>query len=307
LIRLISERKPTRIGVNRSHDYAHADGLSAQLEKGLLDQMPDDQKSKVVNAEPLCVRWLETRLPSEEKIFKQVVSYTRALIARAFSAEQIQPGVTTVSDLQWWMRSEMDKEGVVPWFFPHVDRKSRHDSDLSASGVILAGDFLHCDVGVIYMGLCSDIQELAYVCQRGESDVPEQLKAGMKAANDFQDLVSSELILGCTGNEILKASLKRAAKEELDGVSLYSHPLGVHGHAAGPTIGMWDNQNGLPGHGDWRLYPDTAYALELNVTQTVPGWAGQVRFGLEQDIWVSETGMRYIAGRQIQYHVIKFE
>ncbi len=306
-IRVIAEKNPRSIAVNRSRYYAHADGLSAFLQQELMGHMPGKLKERVRDAEALSVRWLETRLPSEESVFRQAVAFTRDLIARAFSSQVIKPGLTTVDDLQWWMKTEMDKAGVVPWFFPHVDRKGREDKDVANDGVIMSGDFLHCDVGIVYMGLCSDVQELAYVCRDGELDAPDDLKAGLKAANDFQDIVMNELLIGRSGNEILTAALARAKMSGLDGFSLYSHPLGLHGHAAGPTIGMWDNQKALLGHGDWRLHTDTAYALELNVSRTVPGWAGQIRFGLEQDIWVGVKGNRYIAGRQNCYHIIRLE
>ncbi len=52
-------------------------------------------------------------------------------------------------------------------------------------------------------------------------------------------------------------------------------PLGYHGHGAGPTSGLWGQQGGVPGRGDYPLRDDTCYAIELNARTRVPEWEGQ--------------------------------
>ena len=87
--------------------------------------------------------------------------------------------------------------------------------------------------------------------------------------------------------------------------SIYSHPLGYHGHAAGPTIGLWDNQDDVPGNGDYPLHDHTCYSIELNVRHPVPEWDGQeVRIALEEDAVLSGGAVSWLAGRQTQYHLI---
>ena len=82
--------------------------------------------------------------------------------------------------------------------------------------------------------------------------------------------------------------------------------LGFHGHAAGPTIGMWDNQGPTPVRGDWILYPNTCYAIEGNVTVPIPEWDDQlVHIKLEQDGWFDGEEVIYIGGRQTRWHVIR--
>ena len=76
---------------------------------------------------------------------------------------------------------------------------------------------------------------------------------------------------------------ERLAEAEGITCSVYTHPVGFHGHAAGPTIGMWDNQGPTPVQGDWPIYPSTVYAIEGNIQQQVPEWGGQwVQMKLEQ-------------------------
>jgi hypothetical protein len=110
--------------------------------------------------------------------------------------------------------------------------------------------------------------------------------------------------VGLTGNEVLKATLERARQEGLN-PTVYSHPIGYHGHAAGPVIGLWDQQGGVPGKGDYELFDDTCYSIELNVKKTVPEWDGQeVRIALEEDAVLTGGQMHWLAGRQTQFHLI---
>jgi Xaa-Pro aminopeptidase len=120
----------------------------------------------------------------------------------------------------------------------------------------------------------------------------------------MQDLTTAALVPGRTGNEVLVAARAAAAAEGID-VDLYSHPVGFHGHGAGPAIGMWDAQDGVPGAGDYPLHTDTVYALELAVRRPVPEWGGQcVRMALEQGIALTGDGVEYLDGRQTELILI---
>ena len=96
---------------------------------------------------------------------------------------------------------------------------------------------------------------------------------------------------------MLAASLQPARAEGIN-PTIYTHPIGYHGHAAGPAIGMWDMQGGVPGSGDDALRYKTAYSIELNAASTIPGWKEPVRIMLEEDAYFDESGVRYINGRQ---------
>ena len=110
---------------------------------------------------------------------------------------------------------------------------------------------------------------------------------------------------GRTGNEILASALTRAKGEGLT-PSIYTHPLGVHGHAAGPTIGLWDKQDGVPGWGDFPLYEDTVHSIELNIRATVPEWGNQeVRISLEQDAAFTRAGASFIHDRPTSIRLVK--
>ena len=260
---------------------------------------------RLVSAERLAVGWLERRIPDEIEVYPQIVGIAHAIIAEAFSRMVITPGLTTTDDVVWWMRERIAGLKLGTWFQPSVSIQRPKSSPLKDPEVIHRGDMLHCDMGITYLGLNTDTQELAYVLRDGEDDVPPGLKAGLAQGNRLQDILLGEFRESRSGNEILAAALKKAKEEGLR-PSVYTHPLGFHGHAAGPTIGLWDMQGGVPGAGDYPLFADTVYSIELNVTAAVPEWDHQdVQFALEEDAVFTGAGTRFLDGRQTRLLIIK--
>jgi hypothetical protein len=139
----------------------------------------------------------------------------------------------------------------------------------------------------------------------GESDAPAGLKAGLKAANRLQDLTMKYAVAGATGNAALASALQDAKTEGLT-PSIYCHPVGYHGHGAGPPIGMTDYQAGVPVRGDYIFRPDAWHSIELNARHKVPEWGDQVvTFALEEDAALLTKGWDWIDGRQTQFYLIK--
>jgi hypothetical protein len=206
----------------------------------------------------------------------------------------------------WWMRQKVIDLGLETWFHPTIDvqrdreaLKSHIESFSKAKDedVILAGDLLHCDFGITYVGLNTDCQQHAYVLKENETEVPVFLSEAFKKGNRVQDIFTGNFVEGNTGNEILLKSLEEAKAEGLR-PSIYTHPLGVYGHSAGPTIGMWDSQGGVPGSGDYPLYKNTVYAIELNTTVTIDAWNKDIRIMLEEAGFYGKDGFRYVNKRQ---------
>jgi Xaa-Pro aminopeptidase len=306
LIDLIVKRNPKKIGLNYSNDFAHADGLTFTEQKIFLDKLPASYKPKVVSAEKLGVAWLETRTEREMQLYPQLIQITHQIIAEGFSEKTIQPGVTTTDDLVWWFRQRIRNLGLDTWFHtsvaiqrndPENFEHLRAFSNRPKAELILAGDLLHVDIGISYLRLNTDIQEHAYVLHPGETAAPIALQKAFTKANRLQDILTSQYVIGRSGNQILKAALDQAKKEGIE-ASIYTHPIGYHGHAAGPTIGLWDQQNGVPGSGDFPLHFNTAYSIELNAATEIPEWKKTIRIMLEEDGFFSEKGFRFIGGRQ---------
>lgn len=305
LAEIIKERNPKRIGIDKSDTFNFADGLTATLEKELMAAMPPEFAPRVQSAERLAVRWLERRSPQELETYPHIVSIAHAIVAEALSPAVITPGVTTTDDVVWWMRERTRQLGMTNWFHTTVDIQRPKDSPYKDSPVIHRGDLLHCDFGIVYLKLCTDTQELAYVLREGETDAPKGLRDGLAQGNRLQDIEISEMKAGRTGNQVLAAALARAKAEGLR-PSIYTHPLGVHGHAAGTNIGMWDMQSGVPGVGDFPFSDDTVHSIELNVTAAVAEWGGMdVRFPLEQDAVLTKDGVKFLDGRQTVLHLVR--
>jgi hypothetical protein len=159
------------------------------------------------------------------------------------------------------------------------------------------------DIGISYLRLNTDIQQHAYVLQPGEKEVPASIKAAFAKANRLQDILTSQFKEGRSGNEILKRALDQAKSEGIV-ATIYTHPLGMHGHAAGPTIGMWDMQQGVPGSGDYPVFFNTAFSIELNAASDIPEWKKSIRIMLEEDGFFDQQGFRYINGRQRQIYLV---
>ena len=308
---LIVSRNPQRIGINVSREWPVADGLTSALHARLREVLPPEFSSRLVPAEALVVRWLETRSASELAVYPQIVGIARGVIAEAFSTRVITPGVTTTQDVAWYIRARFESLGLPIWFFPDVNRQRQGvacEADApfcGGSGVIEPGDVLHTDVGICYLKLCTDTQEMGYVARLGETEVPAGLQAAMQTGNRWQDLLTANFSTGRTGNAVLALTRAAADKARIS-ASVYTHALGMFGHAPGPTIGMWDNQGPTPVQGDWPLYPNTVYAIEGNIKQAVPEWGGQlVQMKLEQSALFDGARVTYLAGRQTRWHLIR--
>jgi len=326
LAEVLAARDPYKIAVDVSRDWPVADGLTASLHDRLIEALQagpkPEQAERLVPAEDLVIRWMETRTAMELEVWPHVVALARGVIAEAFSGRTITPGVTTTEDVAWFISERFTALDLPIWFQPSVDVQrrgiecTRDDPFCGAEGegvVIRPGDVLHTDVGICYLRLCTDTQEMAYVPEigrSGQASVPSGLRHALAVGNQWQDLLTGSFETGRTGNEILAAT--RAAQDEESIVgSVYSHPLGYFGHAPGPTIGMWDNQGPTPVRGDWTLHPSTGYAVEGNVKVQVPEWNGQwVEIKLEQSAVFApagsdEQGVIYLAGRQTEWLVVE--
>lgn len=306
LIEIIEKRNPKSIGLNYSDHFNIADGLVKTDYEAFMAHLPKQFKSKVKSAEQLAIGWIETRTETEMVIYNQLVDITHNIIAEAFSEKVITPGITTTTDVEWWMRDKVTAMGLETWFHPTVDVQRTAEelgnhlyafSNRPEDMVILPGDLLHCDFGITYLRLNTDCQELAYVLKPNETEPPKFLIDALKEGNRVQDIFTSNFETGKTGNAVLKESLDEAKTEGLR-PAIYTHPLGTYGHSSGTTLGMWDSQGGVPVNGDYPLHENTVYAIELNTTVTIPEWKRDIRIMLEEAGFWGKDGFRYVNGRQ---------
>lgn len=309
--RVVQARNPQAIGLNFADEFPFGDGLTYSEHGRVIAALGETYAARVKSAERLCVGWLEHRIDPEIMVYPGLAELAHALIAEAFSSRTIQPGITTTEDVVWWFRQKMHELGLRAWFQPSVEIQARGIGfDGPAGGgngartLILPGDLLHCDVGFYYLGLATDHQQNAYVLKPGEADAPAELCALLAEGNRLQDIHLQAMQSGLTGNDVLRAVLATAQAEGIQ-PQVYSHPLGYHGHAAGPVIGLWDQQTGVPGKGDYPIFDHTCYSIELNVKKTIAAWDNQVvRMALEEDAVLVNGKMRWLSGRQTTLHLI---
>ena len=305
---LIEERNPRVIGINRSTVFAFSDGLSSGELQGMSAALGPKWTARFKDAEGLPLELIASRLPEEEEFFRRMQELVWSLTQEMFSARVIQVGTTRTSDLVWWWRERLDHLGLDTWFQPTVDvqRSGSSADQIGPDPVIQHGDLLHCDVGITAARLNTDTQHLAYVLRPGETDAPEGLRRALANANALQDIVMSEIRPGRTGNEILAASRARMKAKAIDG-TIYSHPVGLHGHGAGPLIGLWDYQDGVPGRGDAKVIPSMWWSIELQATTPVPEWDGQrVRMAQEEDAVIDAAGaIRWALRRQDRLFLVR--
>ena len=309
LANYIVSKQPKRIGINSSETYGLADGLAYTDYKALYNALPNNYRKRLTSAQPLAVSWIETRTPKEMILFQHLSEITHNIIKEAFSTEVITVGVTTTEDVVWWMREKIRSMGLTTWFHPTVDVQRNENSDLYAFDgqqkldVILPGDLLHCDIGINYVTLKTDGQQLAYVVKADETKAPNYLNKALAEGNKVQDIFTANFKTGRSGNVTLKLSLEQGKAAGFR-PQIYTHPLGTFGHSAGTTFGMWDAQEGVPGSGDYPLQVNTAYAIELNTKVYIEPWQKDIRVMLEEPGFWGENGFRYIHGRQTEFILV---
>jgi len=320
---IVKARNPKKIGVSDSN--------SQRIKKAL----GKEYDFRMDSSRNLRIGFLEKRSPEEISVFHYVTRIAHDVIAEAFSNKAVVPDVTTTDELNWWIRQRYRDLGLLTSDHPtitiqrsYTERAKYKESDEhfridipprnGYNTVIRRGDIICCDTGINYLGLGTDTQQVAYVLKKGENDVPKGLKEAIQRTNRLQDIFAAEFKEGRTGNDIWLNALKKAKAEGLR-PAIYSHPIpyflmryDLNGgffdctrYGAGPALGHEGQEKPLP-RGEYPVYYNTVYAMELDTKSAVPEWGGQdVRIVLEQTIAFTEIGIEYLGGRQIKWYVIK--
>ncbi len=302
---LVEERDPANIVLNIDEHQAFADGLHAGEREALERALGARYVARVRREPRLAVDYIATRIPEMMPRYREIEETVHAIIAEAFSRSVIEPGVTTTDDVVWWLRQKVNDLGMTTWFQTSVDVQRPEELPEEGPVVIMPGDLLWTDFGVVAMRLKTDTQHMGYVLRDGESEPPEGLRRCLAASNRLQDILLSHMEPGLTGNEILANALATMRAEGIDG-TIYTHPIGDHGHGAGPLIGLWDAQEGVPHRGDVVLRPSTWHSIELQATTPVPEWGGKpASCRQEEEAYLDAEGARHwVFRRQSTLHVV---
>ncbi|MEM7414213.1 MAG: M24 family metallopeptidase [Gemmatimonadota bacterium] len=304
---LVEDRDPENIVVNVDGVWAFSDGLHAGEAEELLAALGETYASRVRREPRLAMNYISLRLPEMMPRYRKITETVHALISEAFSNAVITPGETTTEDVVWWMRQKLRDLGYTTWFQPSVgfQRAGAVPMGGPAQGVIQEGDVLWTDFGVVAMNLHTDTQHLAYVLRDGETEAPAGLRQCLANSNRLQDILLEHMDTGLTGNEVLARTLAQMRDEGING-TVYTHPIGDHGHGAGPLIGRWDAQEGVPVRGDAVMLPNVWHSIELQATTEIPEWDNKpVTCRQEEEAYLDESGDRHwVYRRQAQFHLI---
>lgn len=302
---LVTEMNPSSIVLNIDSVHAFSDGLHAGEREALEAALGPELAARIQRVPELAIEFIATRVPEMEDRYRKIQETVHAIIDEAFSSNVIVPGSTTTEDVQWWFREKVRELGMTVWFHPSVSVQRKGEVPEEGPVVIERGDLIWCDFGVVAMRLKTDTQHLGYVLREGEREAPDGLVRGLRASNRLQDILLAEMIPGRTGNQILSEALRTMHEEEISG-TIYTHPIGDHGHGAGPLIGLWDRQQPIPGRGELILHPNTWHSIELQATVSVPEWDGkEVSFRQEEEVLIDADGQRHwVYRRQTDFHLI---
>ena len=307
---------PETIGLNMGGTRGHDSGLTHDSYQFLAEALGPEAESRFVSAVELVEDVFDTRLPDELEPYRSLVLATDVIAQKALSNLVITPGVTRAADIKWFFEESIAELGVggKPWFEIHVavqrfDRETREmipyihpaPDDL----IFQQGDIIHLDCGFDYLGFASDWQKVAYLLRDGEDDVPDGLKTALANANRVHEAFASEPRPGMSGWE---ATLAIAAK--LQGVdflpSLYSHPIGYHGHALGPSINARNMDLSSPPTRDSHLRDGAYRSIEFSATTAIPEYdGGTVTIPMEDDGYLTPNGYEYFRPYQTEWYVIR--
>lgn len=311
IIRAISEFAPRKIAINYSDTWGHADGMSKSNYSRLIRLLGPSLSNKVVSAEALAVSWLETRTPIEIEAYRKTLSVSRKILESVLLSNSVAVGETTITELKWKLVQKVSDLGLSLWFQPFVSIK-RSDAVESKYGnlndsveVIQAGDIVYLGLGISYLGFNSDTQENAYILRKGESKVPKYLSAALKNSVALQNIIARSFKVGLTGNQVLKSIQCKAKLLGID-ATIYSHPIGLHGHGAGAIVGLWEQQNEVKKGGDKTLSENTAYAIEGTTHLSVPEWGtDKLSISLAHVAFFDGKNMEFLAPRQSRFHIVQ--
>lgn len=308
----VAKVDPKNIAINFDDeildDFSHANGLSHLHYVELCKALGQKYTGRLISAKNVVMGWYDTRSPWELSFYRYLCGMAHDLIKEFYSNAVITPDVTTTTDVTWWICERVRSMGLDYWFHPSLSI-TRAPADRAkhpvADRIIRRGDLLHCDVGISYMGLTTDMQHNAYVLREGETDAPTGVKALFEKGKRMQDIILEEMKPGRTGNEVLQNTRKRGTDEGLNPM-VFSHPINYYGHGSGVIIGFTERQEGVAGTGNKKLFPNGSYSMEFSVAGVIPEWGQDlVRLGVEEDVVTTQTGARFIDGRQERLYLIR--
>ncbi len=294
LKKIVDRCNPGNIFLNYSENVTLADGLTHSNFKKLSRTL-GSYSNKFESSEELAIMWLNIKTNIDLEVYKAVVKKTEEIINNVFMKSLISEAST--EELEHKLTKKAEEDGMNVWY-NKVDFQREGNNVLFNKGSIKRGDLIHCDLGLRYLGISSDIQKLFYLPKKDVNDTPKSFNILLDQAYQLQDIVSDSLSKGYTGDEILNNALVKMKRKVING-RVYTHPLGYYGHGSVPIIGRYNQQKKVPIEGDYLAYDNTCWAIELCVIGNIPEWNNQrVHILVEDSAILFNNKVHFISERQ---------
>ena len=302
----VRERDPEVIGLNFSREIPGADGLSHSGYLEIVEVLGEPWAGRIVSAEKLVSDFRSRRVASEIAAFTEAGEISRQIAERALSNEVIEPGVTTLADVAWWIRDRLFERNLDTSFGqPSIYITGPEGIEATSNDrIIQRGDLMMIDWGVGLMNFYTDMKRVAYVLRDGETAAPAGLQNAFDRAKEARDVVRRSIRAGVTAKEAeeaIYAALEAAGfrrigfnqptdDPESTDVVIGCHSVGNSGHGIGPSIAFFN-----PKRITFEIKPTNLFSIELFAYTAAPEWGGKkVRIPLEDDAVVTHRGVEWL-------------
>ena len=302
----VAERDPARIGVNMAASIGGADGLSHTSYLHLKETLGSTYGERLVSAERFVSDFRATRTATEIAAFAEAGEISREIAERAFSNEVIQPGVTALEDVAWWIWDRLLERGLESSFdMPSIYITGPEGIVATSSArIIQRGDLLMIDWGVGYLDFYTDMKRIAYVLREGETEAPPGLQHAFDRAVEVRDVMKASIKPAPTAQQAVDATWaaieaagfnriefnQPTADPAVTDVVIGPHSVGNWGHGFGPSLAFFN-----PTRLTYELRPGTLISVELFAYTSNPEWDNaKVRIPLEDDAVVTERGVEWL-------------
>jgi Xaa-Pro aminopeptidase len=257
---------------------------------------------KLISAEPVINALRGRKTPAELERIRKAVEITEEIYKKTFA--YIKVGMTEI-EIGEYMHNLAREYGVTyAWpaeSCPAVN--SGPNSPVGHSGPteikVEPGHIIHFDFGVKYEEYCSDIQRVAYVLRKGETEAPPEVQRGFMTVRTAIEKSREAMKVGVTGNTIDVISREIVTDS---GYPEYPHALGHQlgrvAHDGGALLGpLWEKYGDSPNQ---KLEVGQVFTIEPSLA--VPGYG---LIGLEEDVTMTRDGAEYIGEPQTEIVLIK--
>ncbi len=302
----VAERDPQTIALNMSRAIGPLDTLSHTGFEQIVETLGEPWASRIVSAEKLASDFRSRRVASEVAAFAEAGEISRELAERALSNEVIEPGVTRLEEVAWWLRDRLLERGLDSSFGMPSIYVTGPDGivAISDSTVLQRGDVVMIDWGVGFLNLYTDMKRIAYLLQEGETEAPDSIQHAFDRAREARSVVKGAIRAGVTAGEAeeaVYAALEAAGFVRIDfnqptedpattDVVIGCHSVGNSGHGSGPSVAFFN-----PVRRGYMLHPTNLLSIELFAYTAIPEWGGRkLRVPLEDDAVLTQRGMEWL-------------